>query len=449
MDDGSPIFSIVVIAVCLIVNIILNGFQEAIDTVADSALDEAKEHSPKKVAKILEWQENPVKLIGTVRAATMLTTILIIIFAYVSLGKFLIEKLLETSLNVSLAIFLSYLITIIISLVINLSVGVYIPQKIASFHSKSWSLKLVGAVSAFMVGFTPVTEASKAIARLILLLFKIDIDKDYDEVTEEEIMSMVNEGHELGVIETSEAEMITNIFEYGDKEAGDIMTHRKNIVAVDGDLPLKEVIDKLLQESKSRVPVYVGDIDNIIGILHIRDLMVAGNDASNLDKALKNIDNILNKAHFIPETRKLDDLFKRMQSAKTHMVVVVDEYGQTAGIVTMEDILEEIVGNILDEHDEDVTNIQYVDDDTYHVTGLTTIDELEESLGIKLEDEEHDTVNGFIISQLGRIPEEDDRSVINVNGCEFKILAVENKIISLLEIKLPSTAEVVVEEEDR
>ncbi len=447
MDDGSPIFSIIVIIVCLIVNIILNGYQEAIDTVADSALDEEKENHQKTISKIEEWQENPVKLIGTVRAATMLTTILIIIFAYVSLGRFLLERFSLSGLSFTWAVVLSYLITIIISLVLNLSVGVYIPQKIASYHSKSWAINLTGAVSAFMVGFTPITASSKAIARLILLLFKIDIDKDYDEVTEEEIMSMVNEGHELGVIEASEAEMITNIFEYGDKEAVDIMTHRKNIIAVDGELPLKEVINKLLEESVSRVPVYVGDIDNIIGILHIRDLMLAANEASNMDKALKDINDILNKAHFIPETRKLDDLFKRMQQAKTHMVIVVDEYGQTAGLVTMEDILEEIVGNILDEHDEDITNIQYVDDDTYHVSGLTTIDELEESLGIEIDDDEHDTVNGFITAKLGRIPEEDERSTINVNGCEFKILAVENKIISLLEVKLPK--EVVVEEEDR
>ena len=175
-----------------------------------------------------------------------------------------------------------------------------------------------------------------------------------ENVTEEDIKTMVNEGHEQGVLESSEAEMISNIFEFDDKEAGDIMTHRKNIVALDGSMTVREASRFVLKEaSNSRFPVYGEDLDDIIGTVHIRDVLVHAENPGEAQTALRLVPGMLRSAHFIPETRNINSLFKEMQSQKIHMEIVIDEYGQTAGLVTMEDILEEIVGNILDEYDED------------------------------------------------------------------------------------------------
>ena len=178
-----------------------------------------------------------------------------------------------------------------------------------------------------------------------------------DEDVTEEIMDMVNESHEQGVLEENEAEMIGNIFEFGEKQASDVMTHRNNIVALDDDITVREAFDRIMKENYSRYPVYDGDIDNITGILHIRDLLKIYVDKDNQDRKLRDVeDTVLFKPYCIPETRNISPLFRQMQSEKIHMAIVVDEYGQTAGIVTMEDILEEIVGNILDEYDEEEDN---------------------------------------------------------------------------------------------
>ena len=172
---------------------------------------------------------------------------------------------------------------------------------------------------------------------------------------EEEIISMVNEGHEQGVIQESQAQMIQNIFEFTDKEAQDVMTHRRNITAIDGTMNLRDALTFMLDDTHSRFPVYLDNLDNIIGILFLKDAMRwhTRDQHAYDDWQIKDVPNLLRKAVFIPETRNISQLFKNMQMRKLQMVIVADEYGQTAGLVAMEDILEEIVGNILDEYDVD------------------------------------------------------------------------------------------------
>ena len=172
---------------------------------------------------------------------------------------------------------------------------------------------------------------------------------DSSDRVEEEIISMVNEGHEQGVLHETEAEMITNIFEFGDKEAKDIMTNRSNIVVIDKSTSLADALDYMLKESKSRFPVYDENIDHIVGILHFRDAFRAHRTEGNMNLPVGEIDGLLQKVMFVPETKNIADLFRTMQKTKTQMVIVVDEYGQALGLLAMEDILEEIVGNILDE----------------------------------------------------------------------------------------------------
>ncbi|MCM1162509.1 MAG: hemolysin family protein [Roseburia sp.] len=249
-----------------------------------------------------------------------------------------------------------------------------------------------------------------------------------DEI-EDEIISMVNEGHEQGVLQDSEAQMINNIFAFSDKEAKDIMTHRSNIVAIDGNTTLQEAVTFMLNEKNSRYPVYIENIDHIIGIIHVKDAFKALQEGKLNEKPVKSIKRIIREVKFIPETRNIDSLFRNMQALKNHIVIVIDEYGQTSGLIAMEDILEEIVGNILDEYDEDQEFIQEKGEDTYEIDGLTHLDELEERFGMQFEEEEFETLNGFLISRLERIPNDDDLFDMDYGGYHFKVLSIENKVI--------------------
>ena len=250
-----------------------------------------------------------------------------------------------------------------------------------------------------------------------------------DDVTEEEIKSMVNEGHEQGVLLASEAEIINNIFEFGDKEAKDIMTHRKNLIVIDGNLSYNDAVSFIIENSKSRYPVYLDDIDNIIGVLHIKDAFAFAQKNEVFRTSIKDIPNLIREVDFVPETLNIHTLFKMMQAKKSHMVIVVDEYGQTSGAVAMEDILEEIVGNIEDEHDEEETLIRQNPDGSYLMNGLASMPEVIELLGLPVDEDAFETLNGFLVSLLEKIPNDGETAQINMYGYDFNVLKVEDKMI--------------------
>lgn len=267
-------------------------------------------------------------------------------------------------------------------------------------------------------------------------------EENLEEVTEEEIMSMVNEGHEKGVLLESEAQMIHNIFEFGDKEVKDIMNHRKNVIAIDGELSYNDAVDIMIENNYSRYPVYVNDIDNIIGVIHIKEALAHSKHNEVFRTPIKDIHGLIREVSFIPETRNINTLFTEMQTAKNHMAVVVDEYGQTSGIVAMEDILEEIVGNIQDEHDEEETLCNRMEDGTYIMDGMTPLEEVIDEIHIPVEEDEFDTLNGLLISLLDKIPAEGELPVIVAYGYEFRVLSVENKMMKQIQIvKQPETCE--------
>ena len=286
------------------------------------------------------------------------------------------------------------------------------------------------------------------IAGLLFLIFLAAVLRYYwklkrENVTEEDIKTMVNEGHEQGVLETSEAEMISNIFEFDEKQAGDIMTHRKNITALDGEMLLRDAAQFVLKEgNNSRFPVFGEDMDDIIGTVHMRDVLVHAENPQEAVMAISKVPGLLREAHFIPETRKISSLFKEMQSQKNHMEIVIDEYGQTAGLVTMEDILEEIVGNILDEYDVDEQFIVPGEaKDTWMMDGMTPLEDAQEALGIEFSEEDrenYDTINGLLISRLDRIPSEKERPEVCCQGYRFSVVKVENKMIASVRVaKIP------------
>lgn len=250
-----------------------------------------------------------------------------------------------------------------------------------------------------------------------------------DDVIEEEIISMVKEGHEQGVLMDSEAEMIHNIFEYVDKEAKDIMTHRKNIVAIDGDMSFYDMVAYVDDTGKSRFPVYEGDIDNIIGVLLIKDAFLYCQKNEIFRTSVKDIPGLVREVDFITETIKINNLFKKMQSDKSQICIVIDEYGQTSGLVAMEDILEEIVGEIEDEHDEEEQTFQMESDGSYTFDGLTELPDVLEVIDLPIDEDEFETLNGYVISLLEKVPNDGDYEIVEMHGYRFEIQKVVNRII--------------------
>ena len=267
---------------------------------------------------------------------------------------------------------------------------------------------------------------------------KIQLPKKWkgNESTEEEILSMVNEGHEQGVLLDSEAKMISRIMEFGDKEAQDVMTNRNNIHAFDASITLKEAVEMIMNDHFSRFPVYEETIDHVIGFIYLKDAMRMQMHEKMNQMSIGSIRRLLRKPVFVPETKSIDSVFRMMQTSKTQMVVVIDEYGQTSGILTLEDILEEIVGNIQDEFDVDDKFVISAKQDGYILSGVTPLEYMEELLQIDLEQEEYETLNGFVIGKLEHIPEESDEGFsFDTLGYEFSVLDVKNRMIQEVGIK--------------
>lgn len=254
---------------------------------------------------------------------------------------------------------------------------------------------------------------------------------DDEEDVAHEILTLAQEAKEQGKIKASELELLKNVFSFEEKNVKDIMTHRKRILALDEDETLEEALVFILEQGNTRYPVYEGDIDNVKGILHLKDAMRYYLKERNHKKKLKDLKGCVRKAMFVPETRSIAKLLRQMQTGHTHIVVVLDEYGQTSGIVAMEDIIEELVGNILDEYDREEKLIVRRADGTYVVQGTTELDELAKILQIEFEfeEEEYETLNGFLIYKLERIPTEEEKLSVEYAGYCFEILSMDENMI--------------------
>lgn len=255
------------------------------------------------------------------------------------------------------------------------------------------------------------------------------------EEVQEAVEHVVEECGSQGYLEENEVRMIKNVLQYSGKNARDIMTHRKDIVAVDGSETLEHALQFMLDERFTRFPVYEKNIDDIIGTIHLRDAMKYYLNKELRPVKVKELKDCLREVSFIPETKGLSRLFKQMNTEKNHLFIVLDEYGQTAGIVAMEDIIEEIVGNIFDEYDEEETLYFRQENGTYLVKGKVALNDLEEILGIEIEDEENETLNGFLISKLERIPAEHETCEVRYDVYCFRILRVDNNMIELVEVE--------------
>lgn len=434
MDDGNSWIGILLFAASVAVFYLIYGFGAAIQALNTSALEDERDEGNKKAAALLRIQEDPGKFVRTNQVVTCFFTLALGAFTLPQtagyIRRFLAVKLaMAPGLAAGLALAAAFFVVAFFLVCL----GVIIPKHVAAKSPIRFCYKALSVVEWAIKLLSPLTWLISVAAFVVLKAVGIDIRSSNEKVTEEDIMYMVNEGHDQGVLEASEAEMITNIFEFDDKVASDIMTHRKNVVALESTMTLKETVDFIVKEANnSRFPVYEEDIDNIVGVLHMRDVLYFAEQEEYLDRPISQIDGLLRSAHFAPEAKNINALFKEMQSEKIHMEIVIDEYGQTAGIVTMEDILEEIVGNIMDEYDNEEPDIVVKENGSFQLSGMTPLDDVEDALDMEFDEDDKDnfdTLNGFLISRLGHLPEDDEKGQVVFGGYRFSIVKAENKII--------------------
>lgn len=359
----------------------------------------------------------------------LITVNILMFYPFIKISAFLVDAIFK-DINLILLCVVSLLL-FSMYLFINYLLFFALPRKVVR-HSSEYTKAMFTLFSLkISVVMAPIADLSDIVLRGFFKLIGKNSFNAKEEVTEDDILSMVQESKDMGLIEDDEVAMINNIFKLNDKEAKDIMTNRKNIVAIDANTPLPDAIKMMLEGSNSRYPVYIDNLDHIIGILHLKDALRYQDANKQRSGAIKRYPKLLREARFVLETRKIDDLFKKMKDDKLQMVIVIDEYGQTSGLIAMEDILEEIVGNILDEYDEEETFVEIKDGKSYEIDGLTPLEDLESLLNIKLESEENDieTINGYILNKLGYIPQEGEECEIEAEGYTFKVLSVEKHII--------------------
>jgi putative hemolysin len=334
------------------------------------------------------------------------------------------------------------IITIILSY-FTLVLGELVPKRVAMKRAEGIAFFVVMPLTVLLKITNPFVKLLTASTNFCVKLFGIDPHSNDDDITEEEIRMMIDVGEEKGTIDEREKIMINNIFEFNNKTAEDIMTHRMELVAIPANIELRKLIDIIKEEQYSRIPVYDESIDNVIGILHVKDLlMLITTDA---EKNFK-LEPFIRKPFFIPIQKKIDELFIDLQVAKTHIAIVIDEYGGTAGIVTIEDLVEEIVGNIFDEYDEEEDKeLKQIDDMTFEVSGMISLDELEERLEAELPVEDYETLNGFLISLFGEIPPKGKVSEVRFKHLLIQAIEVTDKRIEKAIIRIENQAEDFVE----
>lgn len=415
MTENGQIISIIVFVILIIVDAVFYGFGAAIQTINKNTVDKkAQDDKDRRSILLSKMIDNPTKLINTIQIIVNLISIAIGLF--------------------QLKLFNYRLLDFIIVLYLLLTFGILIPKKLGHKFCVKWAYNLVDLMNILVILVTPFTFIISIGTNIICKILGIDPKDDFDDATEE-IISMVNEVHEQGGLLDSEAQMINNIFEFGDKNARDIMIHRKNVVAVNGDLTVSEAMKFMLEENYSRFPVFEENIDNIIGLINLKDIFIAYNGNTILrNKSIKSVKGLLRKTVFIPETRNINILFKLMQLQKIHMVIVMDEYGQTSGLISMEDILEEIVGNILDEYDNEDIMIARQEDGSYIIDGMTTLEEIEEILEIEFDTEDCEILNGFLISLLDKIPTANEILTVEYENYIFEVIKVEDKMIKSVKV---------------
>ena len=436
-DPGSIIIKIVTLFALIFVNAFFSMSEMAIVTLNDNKIDKMASEGNKKAKQIQKLTENTSSFLSTIQIGVTLAGFLTSATAAQSFAEMLSVAIAKTSIvNVIPIGIISGFSTVVITLVMSyfsLVLGELVPKKIAMNKPEKMAF-MAAPILVFVAKITrPVVKFLALSTNGVLRLLGIDPHADEEVVTEEEIRMMVDVGGEKGVIEDVQIEMINNIFEFDDIDVADIMTHRTDMICIDDDEPLSEAVKLSIENGFSRIPVYEEDPDDIIGIVYIKDfLKYVG---TSLPKT-KTVKDMMRPAYYVPETKRCGELFTEMTEKRVQMAVVIDEYGGTAGIVTLEDLLESIVGNIQDEYDQEDEEISIINDTIFEVDGITDIEEVEEHTGKKFPDGDYDTIGGYIISVLGFLPQDGEMNEVQFENVKFTVLNVEERRIGKVKVEI-------------
>ena len=430
----------------LIILILINAFFAASEiafiSLNDAKIEKQAKEGNKKAKQIRKMLKNPSKFLATIQIGITLAGFLSSAFASDAFADKLAPVLnsIVPSINIGTWKAISIIIITILLSFFTLIFGELVPKRLAMKHYEKISFFTIGFIRVLSIVTAPFVRFLTFVTNSISKLFGVS-ESEEQTVTEEEIKMMIDQGKEKGTIEEEQKELLNNVFEFNDITVSEIMKHRKDIFAVDINTPLEELMQNISKEDYrySRIPVYDETIDEIKGILYVKDIL------KNMNKKSFKIKNIMHDAYFVPQNKMINDLFKEMQKNKTQMAVILDEYGGTAGIITMEDIIEEIVGDIYDEYDEVEQEYEQIDENTYILSGSMTIYDVNKLLNAKIPEGDYDTLSGFLQDELDRIPEDEENPIIETKEITYKIEEYEDRRI--LKVKACKNKNKQIEEE--
>ncbi len=432
--------------IVLIILILLNAYFAATEiafiTLNDAKVEKQAREGNKKAKQILKMLKSPSKFLATIQIGITLAGFLSSAFASNTFADMLAPVLnkLIPALSIGTWNAIAIIIITIILSFFTLVFGELVPKRLAMKYYEKISYATIGIIRVISIVTAPFVKLLTFSTNIVSKIFGVS-ENEEEIVTEEEIKLMVDEGEEKGTIEEEEREMINNVFEFNDTIASEIMTHRTDIFAVDVTADIVEELNELDEYKYSRIPVYEETIDNIIGVLYVKDLL----KAFAAKKQVK-IKSLIREAYFVPESKPINEIFKDLQMNQKHMAIVIDEYGGTAGLITMEDILEELVGNIFDEYDEERKDYEKIDDNTYLINGSVSLHELGKILDVEIPEGDYETLSGYLLELLGKLPEDENDTVIETKDVTYKIEEYEDKRIMWVKACKNNTKEEIDEE---
>ena len=420
--------------IVLIILILLNAYFAATEiafiSLNDAKIEKNAKEGNKKAKQILKMLKTPSKFLATIQIGITLAGFLSSAFASDAFADKLAPILNNLIPSISLEVWRGIsilLITIILSF-FTLVFGELVPKRLAMKYYEKISYATIGVIRAISIITAPFVKLLTFSTNIVSKLFGVG-EAEEEVVTEEEIKMMIAEGEEKGTIERGEKQLLNNVFEFNDIIVSEIMTPRTDMYAIDINKNLREMLDEIDEFKYSRIPVYNESIDDIEGVLFVKDILKPLKDNEEID-----IRKIIREPYFIPESKDIDELFKEMQQNKVQMAIVIDEYGGTAGLITMEDIIEELVGNIFDEYDEEELDIKIIDENTYIVNGMITSYELKKIFDVELPEGDYETLSGYLLDKLGRIPEEEEHPVIEDENLTYRVEEIEDRRIKYVKV---------------
>ena len=417
--------SILILLILILINAFFASAEIAFISLNDAKIELQAKEGNRKAVKIQNMLKNPSKFLATIQIGVTLAGFLSSAFASDTFADKLAPVLNTWIPSVSISTWKSVsiiIITIILSY-FTLVFGELVPKRIAMKYYEKVSFASIGIIKTISIITAPFVKFLTFSTNIVSKIFGVTGEEE-ENVTEEEIRMMIDVGEEKGTIEEQEKEMINNVFEFNDKVVSEIMIPRNKIFALDINLTISEVIEKLSEDMRySRIPVYDESMDNMKGIIYIKDLLL-----SNKNKNSK-IKSLVKEAYYVSETKKVNELFQELRKDKKQIAIVLDEYGGTAGMVTMEDILEEIVGEIYDEYDKETDKMRKIDNNTFLIDASVALYDVEKFLDIQIDEEDVDTLGGYLIKKLDRIPKDGEKPVVETEKVTYKIEKVKDRKI--------------------